>query len=236
MSIATRTEKKRKTTLTPLVPDFCPACDAVDHPFQQNPKKVTQEFRGETFIVDTSSLRCQHCGFEVAVPGSLDAMRLATMDAYRKKHGLLTSAQIIELREMMGMAQREFADYVGVGVASLQRWEKGLVVQDKASDELIRLKTRHAAYVTITLREPSKEQHVPSWSSFVIHAVKDVQRYVAKAETGVIYAETQGWKDVRKSRQVTTHWHASHDSFNEYRHASKRWSCSELEALLTTTG
>lgn len=148
MSIATRTKNKLKGALTPQIPDFCPACDAVGHPFATVSRKVKQEFRGETLEVEAPAMRCQHCEFEIAVPGSLDDLRVATADAYRQRHGLLTAEQIVCRRTAMGMSQREFADHVGVGVASLQRWEKGLIVQDKGSDLLIRERTKHTQFTS----------------------------------------------------------------------------------------
>jgi putative zinc finger/helix-turn-helix YgiT family protein len=166
MSIATQTKNRSKKPLEPQVPDFCPACDAVDHPFAPVRRKVEQEFRGETLEVEAPAMRCQHCGFEIAVPGSLDALRLATADAYRQRHGLLTSEQIVSRRSAMGMTQRVFADHVGVGVASLQRWENGLVVQDKGSDLLIRERTKH------TLFTPAKVKGTVCWPEGVVTIVR----------------------------------------------------------------
>ena len=148
MSIATQTKNRSNPPLEPQVPDFCPVCDAVDHPFAPVRRKVEQEFRGETLEVEAPAMRCHHCGFEIAVPGSLDALRLATADAYRQRHGLLTSEQIVSRRTAIGKSQRDFAEYTGVGVASLQRWEKGLVVQDKGSDLLIRERTKHTEFTS----------------------------------------------------------------------------------------
>ena len=43
------------------------------------------------------------------------------------------------------MSQRDFAKYLGVGEASVKRWEAGHI-QDESSDRLIRMKTDlHAA-------------------------------------------------------------------------------------------
>jgi hypothetical protein len=66
--------------LKPHVPDFCPACDAVDHPFQLITRKVKQEFRGEILEIEAPIMRCKHCGFEIAGPGHLDALRLGTIE------------------------------------------------------------------------------------------------------------------------------------------------------------
>ena len=56
-------------------------------------------------------------------------------DAYRRDHGLYTSEEIKDIRGKL--TQQRFADALGVGVASVKRWELGLV-QDKGNDKLIR--------------------------------------------------------------------------------------------------
>jgi transcriptional regulator with XRE-family HTH domain len=66
------------------------------------------------------------------------ALRLS--DAYREAHNLLTSSQIKDRRVDLGMSQQQFAQYLGVGVASIKRWELGQI-QDEAMNSLIILKT-----------------------------------------------------------------------------------------------
>ncbi|MDB6134483.1 MAG: hypothetical protein JWM59_2726 [Verrucomicrobiales bacterium] len=88
--------------LKPQVPDFCPVCDAVDHPFKPVERQVTQEFRGETFEVPASAMRCGSCGFEIAAPGQLEALRLAVAQAWRLRHILEEGAlQAAEARGAM---------------------------------------------------------------------------------------------------------------------------------------
>ena len=67
-------------------------------------------------------------------------MTVASADAYREKHGLLTSRELKEIRSRLGMSQQSFARFLKVGVASVKRWEAGLV-QDEAMDELIKVKS-----------------------------------------------------------------------------------------------
>jgi DNA-binding transcriptional regulator YiaG len=69
----------------------------------------------------------------------MDELGRRTSDAFRKKHHLLTSEEIKELRMSLNMSQRQFAAFLRVGVASVKRWENWKV-QDASSDELIRLK------------------------------------------------------------------------------------------------
>lgn len=146
MSTATPSAKKKTKPLMPMVPDFCLACDAYDIPFPVELRPIVQEYRGETLTVMAPVHVCSNCGYQMPGPGHLSALCLATSDAYRLKHGLLTSAEIIERRKAMKKSQRQFADFVGISVASLKRWETGFLVQDKASDELVRMKTDHVCF------------------------------------------------------------------------------------------
>ena len=109
-------------------------------------KPQEQLYRGETFWVPAPMHVCPHCGYEMPAKGYLTAVCKGTNDAYRRNHGLLTSTEIIERRKAMKKSQRQFADFVGVSAASLKRWETGFLVQDKASDELVRLKTDHVCF------------------------------------------------------------------------------------------
>ena len=61
-------------------------------------------------------------------------------DWYRQKEALLTSVEIRHARERLKLSQQAFADYLGVGVASVKRWEWGNV-QDRSMDRLLRLMT-----------------------------------------------------------------------------------------------
>lgn len=102
--------------------------------------KIPGELKGTKVLVNMPGLTCPNCGY-TTIPGSAmpEYMRLVA-DAYRKKVGLLTSLEIRSRRKLLGMSQDDFADYLGVGKASVRRWELGQV-QEQAMDNLMRLKT-----------------------------------------------------------------------------------------------
>jgi putative zinc finger/helix-turn-helix YgiT family protein len=104
---------------------------------------IEQEFKGDTLKVQTPALACCNCGWIALDADHADELRKRTADAYRKKHGLLTGEEIKALRKLLQKNQTQFAQFVGVGEASVKRWETWLV-QDKSSDELIRLKCAQA--------------------------------------------------------------------------------------------
>jgi putative zinc finger/helix-turn-helix YgiT family protein len=115
-------------------------CLNCDKQMVEGPVTLSGEFRGEHFSVAMQGFRCPQCEYStIHGRNSADfSRRLA--DAYRSRHGLLTSDEIKAARARVGKSQPEFAVYLRVGVASVKRWESGQV-QDAAMDELIRLKT-----------------------------------------------------------------------------------------------
>jgi putative zinc finger/helix-turn-helix YgiT family protein len=89
--------------------------------------KVSGEYAGQSFAVSTEAMVCASCGYTTLHANQLDAYRASIADAYRKNQKLLTSKEIREIRSKLGMSQEDFAQHLGV-------------VQDKSSDELIRIK------------------------------------------------------------------------------------------------
>jgi HTH-type transcriptional regulator/antitoxin MqsA len=101
---------------------------------------VEGDVRGEKQTVECHATVCDRCGFYCFSDRDSIEYGLKVADAYRRKHGLLMGQEIKHLRERLGMSQLAFAEYLGVGSASVKRWEGGLI-QDEAMDRLIRLKT-----------------------------------------------------------------------------------------------
>lgn len=121
-----------------IMPAVCPSCDA-EGTFQERACDVEQLFRNESFIVNAECAECRECGFRILLHGQTDALRQKVADAYRMKHGLLTAMQICILRASYGLSQMNFAALLGVGIASVKRWEH-CGVQDHSSDQLMRIK------------------------------------------------------------------------------------------------
>ncbi len=101
--------------------------------------RVEGEYAGERFSVKTEAMRCSQCDFVTVHASQMDRYTTALADAYRKAHELLTSEEIRNARARLAMSQEDFAEYLGVGPASVKRWEHGQV-QEGSMDKLIRLK------------------------------------------------------------------------------------------------
>ena len=111
---------------------------------------VEGEFKNRKYTVETPALVCNRCG-HTAIEGehAPEYMRRLA-DAHRRANDLLTSDEIRGLRAELRMSQDQFAEALGVGPASVKRWEHGLV-QDRANNNLMlalasRARRRYAAY------------------------------------------------------------------------------------------
>ena len=76
---------------------------------------------------------CIECSFEFT-DSEADDLR---HDAVCRKLGLLTSAEVRDVRRDMSKA--EFARQTGIGEASLGRWERGHLIQNAAMDNFLYL-------------------------------------------------------------------------------------------------
>ena len=103
------------------------------------------EVKGEAVPVLFDGWRCP-CGYETVDGADMPSFMREAADVYRRNHDLLTSLELREARQARGMNQNEFADFLGVGSASVKRWEMGQV-QDRAMDNLI----RPVSYTHLTL-------------------------------------------------------------------------------------
>lgn len=115
----------------------CLRCDNTE--FKETTIKSEQEIRGEMLVIEIPGVMCTMCGWESILIDQVSELRNRTADEYRRKHGLLTSGAIRAMREALNMTQAQFAEFTGVGEASVKRWETWLV-QDRSMDELLRLK------------------------------------------------------------------------------------------------
>jgi putative zinc finger/helix-turn-helix YgiT family protein len=103
--------------------------------------KLAGIVRSEPYWVEMQGLKCPNCGYNTVDASGMTEFSRLLSDEYRRTHGLLTSDQITELRKKFGMNQQRFADHIGVGVASIKRWELGKI-QDNRSNDLILERTR----------------------------------------------------------------------------------------------
>jgi len=112
----------------------CISCEEAD--LRPGMIELPGTVRGETYTVRMQGLECPKCGYKTIEGPDMPEYSRLLADKYREAHGLLTSEAIRDRRKRVGMTQEEFAKYLGVGVASVKRWELGKI-QDVRSNQLI---------------------------------------------------------------------------------------------------
>jgi len=80
---------------------------------------------------------CSNSDEYLANEDMIRANNLAVKDAYREKAGLLTSKEIVCLREKYGVSQKDLSEILDWGMATITRYENHQV-QDRAHDDILR--------------------------------------------------------------------------------------------------
>jgi putative zinc finger/helix-turn-helix YgiT family protein len=96
------------------------------------------EFRDVDITYQVKNYVCRVCGIEVGTINQTAATQRAISDAYRNAVNLLTGEEIREGRKKLKLSQEALAKRMHVGIASIKRWEGGLI-QTKAMDKALRL-------------------------------------------------------------------------------------------------
>lgn len=101
--------------------------------------KVTDKemYKGEEVSFNATYEYCTNAEEYLETEEMVKANSLAMKDAYRKKVGLLTSSEIINIREKYGVSQKDFSEILDWGRATITRYENHQV-QDRAHDDVLR--------------------------------------------------------------------------------------------------
>ena len=118
----------------------CPLCDKV-HDVEKRKRITSTIIKGEEVSYEEIFYFCPNVDEEEKefVTGSiLNKNLLNARNAYRIKKGLLTSDDIVPIRENYGLSQVDLAKLLGWGEATISRYESK-AIQDEAYDTMLRL-------------------------------------------------------------------------------------------------
>lgn len=133
-----------KSTLIARIHIDCPLCNML-HEVEERARMTSTIIKGETVFYEERFYLCRNINTE-----KTDTTRefhtenltgnnlMAARNAYRKTHNLLTSDEIIAVRENYGMTQVEAAKLLGWGEATIARYESK-AIQDEAYDTMLRI-------------------------------------------------------------------------------------------------
>ena len=128
------------STLIRKVHMDCPLCDKT-HEVEERKRFATIILKGDKVTYEERVYFCANSDDEENEfeTGSMtNENLLSARNAYRVKHGLLTSDEIVAIRESYGLSQVDLARLLGWGEATISRYESK-AIQDEAYDTMLRL-------------------------------------------------------------------------------------------------
>ena len=92
-------------------------------------KRIEKEttFKGEKIKYQYETYVCEECNIHIGTVEQAAKTQNTIADAYRAKIGLLTGEEIKKKRAKRSWSQKELAKEAGVGIASIKRWENGII-------------------------------------------------------------------------------------------------------------
>ena len=118
----------------------CPICDKT-HEVEERKRTATITLKGEEVSYEERFYFCVNADEdenEFETGAMTNENLLNARNAYRVKMGLLTSDEIVAIRESYGLSQVDLARLLGWGEATISRYESK-AIQDEAYDTMLRL-------------------------------------------------------------------------------------------------
>ncbi len=118
------------------IEDFCPNCEDYRTLI---PVKRDESYtvRGEEITVTVDRMLCEECGESIGTDEQDQAVLDVIHSEYRRRMGLLSPQEIKGIHERYRLSQKSFAVLLGMGEATINRYEKGCL-QDQMHDTAIR--------------------------------------------------------------------------------------------------
>jgi putative zinc finger/helix-turn-helix YgiT family protein len=115
----------------------CPVCDGTD---KLKKIKGIQKIpvRGDIISVEAEYYKCAGCGEKFLVPALQNDPFEKAYRLYRQKNRMLQPEEIRDFRRRYNITQGELANLLGLGGATISRYETGKI-QDESHDTLLRL-------------------------------------------------------------------------------------------------
>lgn len=136
----------------------CPLCDKI-HEIEERTRIAKTIIKGEEVNYEEIYYFCANSDEDENeyVTGKMENDNLLNArNAYRKSHGLLTSDEIVVIRERYGLSQVDLAKLLGWGEATISRYESK-AIQDDAYDNMLRI-IKDNPLVALELLQKNGEQ------------------------------------------------------------------------------
>lgn len=159
--------------------DRCPQCSAcaVVTSWHHDVFTYGSGDSAATISVEIPVRHCQSCGFEF-LDQEAESLR---HKAVCRHLGVLSPTEVRGIRAEYGMTRAMFAQATGLGEATLNRWENGVLVQNLANDRYLRLLAipgimRQLTQMLRSDSKPSQARDVDGHERFRVLRVSDQHR------------------------------------------------------------
>lgn len=149
----------------------CPLCDQV-HDVEERVRSVSTIIKGEEVDYEETYYFCRNCDDDENefVTGKMENENLMkARNAYRVMHGLLTSKEIVGIREQYGLSQADMAKLLGWGEATISRYESK-AIQDEAYDNILRI-VKENPLVTLDFLQKNKDKFTNQKAARIKHYI-----------------------------------------------------------------
>jgi putative zinc finger/helix-turn-helix YgiT family protein len=109
-----------------------------EHDVYKVQKTETLDFKNKDIIYEALYEYCEYADELLETEEMIKQNKLMMIDEYRKQDGLLTSNDLINIREKYSVSQKDFSEILDWGKATITRYENHQV-QDRAHDDVLRM-------------------------------------------------------------------------------------------------
>ena len=162
-------------TLIKRVHMSCPLCDK-NHEVEERRRITSVTIKGEEVTYEERFFYCTYAeeGENEFETGAMTNENLLNArNAYRVKMGLLTSDEIVEIRNSYGLSQVDMSKLLGWGEATISRYESK-AIQDESYDIMLRLIKDNPLKALEFLKKNSDKFTFMKWSAIRNRIVKKI--------------------------------------------------------------
>ena len=138
--------------MTRTYPKRCGKCGQKEMHLATVSYATTIEHDGRAYRVEIPALTVPQCSNCQAISIDDEADQQIS-NAFRREARLLAPEEIRQGREKLGLTQKQFANLLGVGEATVSRWETGAQIQQRAMDRFLRVCLASPAAVELLLTD-----------------------------------------------------------------------------------
>ena len=156
----------------------CPLCDKV-HDVEERKRITTITLKGVDVVYEEKFYFCANADEaenEFETGAMTNRNLLNARNAYRIKMGLLTSDEIVGIRENYGLSQVDLAKLLGWGEATISRYESK-AIQDESYDIMLRLIKDNPLQALEFLKKNANKFSVEKYSEIKMRIIEKLDSY-----------------------------------------------------------